>query len=79
MNTAPSDNQTRIVTVGNTLKFLYHGERTTTTSLLNEVIDVFNDVVILESSDPKYKKDDKIEQISLLIQIYFEHNDGTPY
>ena len=43
-----------------------------------EYFEVYNDVIIMESTHPKYKKDDVIEQISIQMRITFEHLDGSP-
>jgi hypothetical protein len=54
----------------------------------NEYIEVYNNVVILSSNTNKFKINDFIEQISVIInitdnnisfRIFFEHFDGTPY
>lgn len=45
----------------------------------NDYVEVYNDVIILNSNNDKFKINDKIEQISIEIKLNFEHNDGTPY
>ena len=46
---------------------------------VTEEVHVFSNVTIVKSSNPKFKPGDKIEQISIRENIYFEHDDGTPY
>lgn len=38
---------------------------------------VYSDVTIEKSLNPKYKKNDGIEQITLSFEFYFENHDGT--
>jgi len=45
----------------------------------NETAEIYSKIVILKSDNNKFKKGDKIEQISIISTIHFEHEDGTPY
>jgi hypothetical protein len=45
----------------------------------NEMVEIYSKTVILKSDNNKFKKGDKIEQISIISTIHFEHEDGTPY
>jgi len=45
----------------------------------NEMVEIYSKIVILKSDNNKFKKGDKIEQISIISTIHFEHEDGTPY
>ncbi len=45
----------------------------------NEMVEIYSKIVILKSDNNKFKKGDKIEQISITSMIHFEHEDGTPY
>jgi hypothetical protein len=45
----------------------------------NEMVEIYSKIVILKSDNNKFKKEDKIEQISIISKIHFEHEDGTPY
>lgn len=46
---------------------------------LAEQVEVYIKITILESNNPKFKKGDLIDQISIESKIHFEHEDGTPY
>jgi hypothetical protein len=45
----------------------------------NEMVEIYSKIVILKSDNNKFKKGDKIDQISITSMIHFEHEDGTPY
>ncbi len=40
---------------------------------------IYLNVIIIESKNPKFKKGDKIDQITVSSFIYFEKEDGTEY
>lgn len=45
----------------------------------DEMAEIYSKVVILKSNLKKFKVGDKIEQITIISNIHFEHEDGTPY
>lgn len=45
----------------------------------DEYAEIYNDIIIIESNNSKYKQGDKIEQITVLFSLHFEYNDGTEY
>lgn len=45
----------------------------------SELVEVYSKIVILESNNHKFKKGDKIDQISIVSKIHFEREDGTTY
>jgi hypothetical protein len=46
---------------------------------MNDYGEVYSDIIVLESNNPKFKKGDKIEQITVSITLHFEHEDGREY
>jgi hypothetical protein len=46
---------------------------------VDEYVEVYSNIVIVKSNNPKFKIADKIEQISVEIKLHYEHTDGTPY
>lgn len=46
---------------------------------LNEYCDVYSNIVVIESDNPKFKKGDKLDQITVSIKLHFERADGTEY
>ncbi len=45
----------------------------------NEIVEVYSKIIILKSNNNKFKKGEKIDQISIHSTIYFENEDGTSY
>lgn len=45
----------------------------------NEYGEIYYNVVILESINPKFKKGDKIDRLYVKIEMMFEHEDGSEY
>jgi hypothetical protein len=45
----------------------------------DEIAEVYSKIVILKSDNKKFKKGDKIDQITIISNIHFEHEDGTSY
>ena len=64
--------------VFNGLHFSYE-EKCTEKIDENEMVEIYSKIVILKSDNNKFKKGDKIEQISIISTIHFEHEDGTPH
>ena len=62
----------------NGLQFSYE-EKCTEKIDENEMVEIYCKIVILKSDNNKFKKGDKIEQISIISTIHFENEDGTPY
>ena len=46
---------------------------------VSEIVEIYSKIIILESNNHKFEKGDKIDQISIVSKIHFEHEDGTPY
>jgi hypothetical protein len=46
---------------------------------MNDYGEVYSDIIVLESNNPKFKKGDKIEQITVSITLHFEYEDGREY
>jgi hypothetical protein len=45
----------------------------------DEMAEIYSKVVILKSNLKKFKVGDKIDQITIISNIHFEHEDGTSY
>lgn len=45
----------------------------------DEYCEVYSDIIVLESNNPKFKKGDKIEQITIASTVHFEYKDGREY
>lgn len=45
----------------------------------NQYVEVYSNVVVVKSNNPKFKAGAKIEQISVSVAIHFEYADGREY
>lgn len=60
------------------IKFMYN-ERVVDGICENQFCYVYNDITIISSDNPIFKKDDAIEQITVCIEFFLENEDGTTY
>ena len=44
-----------------------------------EYVDIYSNIIVLESNNIKFKINDTIDQISISRTIYFEHENGSQY
>ncbi len=65
-------------TLGNGFTFTYD-EKVIEEIEANEYVEVYSNVVVLKSNNPKFKAGTKIEQISVSVAIHFEYADGREY
>lgn len=45
----------------------------------NQYVEVYSNVVVVKSNNPKFKAGAKIEQISVSVALHFEYADGREY
>ena len=65
-------------TLGNGFTFTYD-EKVIEELEDNEYIEVYSNVVVVKSNNPKFKAGAKIEQISVSVALHFEYADGNEY
>jgi hypothetical protein len=65
-------------TLGNGFTFTYD-EKVIEEIEDNEYVEVYSNVVVVKSNNPKFKAGTKIEQISVSVAIHFEYADGREY
>jgi hypothetical protein len=65
-------------TLGNGLTFTYD-EKVIEEIEDNEYVEVYSNVVVVKSNNPKFKAGAKIEQISVSVALHFEYADGREY
>jgi hypothetical protein len=44
-----------------------------------EYCEIYSNIVVLESENPKFPVGTKVEQLTVSTSFYFERNDGTEY
>jgi hypothetical protein len=65
-------------TLGNGFTFTYD-EKVIEEIEANEYVEVYSNVVVVKSNNPKFKAGAKIEQISVSVALHFEYADGREY
>ena len=65
-------------TLGNGFTFTYD-EKVIEELEDNEYVEVYSNVVVVKSNNPKFKAGAKIEQISVSVALHFEYADGNEY
>jgi hypothetical protein len=65
-------------TLGNGFTFTYD-EKVIEELEDNEYVEVYSNVVVVKSNNPKFKAGAKIEQISVSVALHFEYADGREY
>jgi hypothetical protein len=65
-------------TLGNGFTFTYDGKVIEEIEA-NEYVEVYSNVVVVKSNNPKFKAGTKIEQISVSVAVHFEYADGREY
>lgn len=66
------------ITTFNGFTFSYE-EKCVEEIAFDEYCEVYSDIIVLESNNPKFKKGDKIEQITIACTVHFEYKDGREY
>ena len=60
------------------ITFMYN-EKVVQTISETQYAYVYNDITIISSDNPNFKKNDEIEQITVSIEFFLENSDGSKY
>lgn len=60
------------------ITFMYN-EKVVVTISETQYAYVYNDITIISSDNPNFKKNDEIEQITVSIEFFLENSDGSKY
>ncbi len=46
---------------------------------IDEYCEIYSNIVVLESKNPKFPVGTKVEQLTISVSLHFERKDGTEY